>query len=366
MSVLKMNRGGTVPEPYLELDTKTARIFLALNRYVMTGADTSRMTSFARENLQEIRDQLLQRPDIDIDSLPDIAMIDFVKLPCPEKALQVLTISSLIEGNRDDNNAIISGTINTNNIAPLFTLAQIADIDDLYIQILKQIYNGDIQKAIDALRIININKQSTGQIQAIEELNDTYFPYKSGPDETLSAKFDRLKNLKKNTLGYQFWCLAIKSDNLFPGEIDAFDFHLSTFRDTSHLLSGYDTSQGGQLYNSTFSQLADNTPALSWKLLPSLLRWQLGYTVFNFTSPSTDIIDISLFWEAWMRGYHSKSIHFADKDWDFWAYANTPLETIKQLYGIPPLRSDNFEGKIKPVYKESTCLSLTPHGLRLL
>ena len=60
--------------PYIRLTDSKAKLFLALNRYVMTAKDQRPRTKFIEENLLEIRDQVLQHPDIDLAQLPAVRL----------------------------------------------------------------------------------------------------------------------------------------------------------------------------------------------------------------------------------------------------------------------------------------------------
>ena len=261
--------------------------------------------------------------------------------------LQVLCISSLLEGNLDKNNKIIPATINKTNVAIIFEFAELIKEQEPYLDILKKIYNGDKNSAFDTMKIVSANKQFKKQCTTADELDVICFPYRNAPDDALVSKFETLQHLPQESLGHQYWKLYKRAGFEFPGAENAFSIEFATLHDTSHLLSGYDTSFQGDIYNVTFNQLSDNSPAMTWQLFPWVFCWQLGYPVYDFNMTRTGLIELPLFWEAWMRGHNTKISHFVVNGWDFWDHINTPLAEMKEVYGIPPLRNSSFKGKIE-------------------
>lgn len=336
--------------PYIICNEVEAIQVLAFVRYVMTAGTHTLTSDFTKETLSEIRDQLLQKPTLLLTNLPEVTEKDFLTLikrtGQAKEILHVLSIASILEGCRDEQGKIQKGKVNKNNLKLVLALANTIQHKALYLTILQQIYDDEIQQAFDTMIMESVNKQFIKQCRTMADFDRICFPYKEKQDLALAERFETLQHLPQPTLGHQFWKLYKKSGYEFPGSPNAWSVDFATFHDTAHLLSGYDTNYRGEIYSVTFNQLSDNTPALCWLLLPFVMCWQLGFSVNSFNNPQIDLIEQPLFWEAWIRGHNIKVNYFAQKPWDFWANVNTPLSTLRKEYGIPPLAKENFNGKM--------------------
>jgi hypothetical protein len=161
-------------------------------------------------------------------------------------------------------------------------------------------------------------------------------PYKEHADRALAARYAALHDLRKNTLGRTFFAFYRQNGFAFPGEADGLNAEFATPHDSTHVLSGYDTSPQGELLVSTFTAGMHPEEPMSGHILPVIMTWHMGVELIQFTGKFTGGLDPEKFWVAWARGGEATTDTFA-RGWDFWHEVGRPLEELRDEYHVPVL-----------------------------
>jgi hypothetical protein len=161
-------------------------------------------------------------------------------------------------------------------------------------------------------------------------------PYRDKPDPALADRYRALGALPEGTLGRGFFDFYRMHGFAFPGERDGVNERFGTPHDSTHVLSGYDTSPGGELMVSTFTAGMHPREPMSGHILPVIMSWHLGLELVKFAGATTHALDPRAFWLAWSRGNATTTDTF-DAAWDFWGAASRPLDALRREYGVPPL-----------------------------
>lgn len=173
--------------------------------------------------------------------------------------------------------------------------------------------------------------------RAVDESIDAWIlPYRAKPDAGLAARYAALGDLRDGTLGRAFFDFYRRHGFAFPGEPDGVNERFGTPHDSTHVLSGYDTTPGGELLVSTFTAGMHPREPMSGHILPVIMSWHLGIELVKFAGSTTGVLDPAAFWHAWARGSATTTDAFS-AGWDFWSAARRPLDELRAAYAIPPL-----------------------------
>ncbi len=89
---------------------------------------------------------------------------------------------------------------------------------------------------------------------------------------------------------------------LFPGDPDGLAEGFTTPHDSSHVLSGYSTSEGGEICVSTFIGAMHPDHPMAAEVLPVIFSWHLGVKLNDIANSTTGVFEPRHFWTAWERG----------------------------------------------------------------
>ncbi|MFO1310466.1 MAG: hypothetical protein U1F41_00205 [Burkholderiales bacterium] len=169
-----------------------------------------------------------------------------------------------------------------------------------------------------------------------ESIDAWILPYREREDPALAQRYCALGALPEGTLGRTFF--EFYQDNGFPfaGEAAGLNQRFASPHDTTHILSGYDTSPQGELLVSTFTAGMHPKEPMSGHILPVILSWHVGIELAKLPGSVTGQLDPPKFWNAWDRGART-TVDVFDDTWNFWDAAREPLDTLRARYGIPPL-----------------------------
>lgn len=161
-------------------------------------------------------------------------------------------------------------------------------------------------------------------------------------DPALEARFHALEALPEGTLGHGFWHQYTSHGFAFPGAENALNAIFAVPHDTTHLLSDYNTTYGGEILVSTFTAGMHPFEPMSGHILPVLFSWHMGIELIEAAGSHKGALDPVHFWEAWSRGQQLTTDVFAP-DWDFWAHIHEPLADLKTTYGVPAKEAQTSE-----------------------
>lgn len=185
-----------------------------------------------------------------------------------------------------------------------------------------------------------------------------FMPYHGDAvDPTLAARYRRLADLDERSFGHAFWRHYLANGYAFAGSVEGLIEAWATPHDCLHVLSGYSTSAQGELLVAAFTGAMFKSPVdfMESHIVPTILIYHLGVDLNkglnagdkarieadptwadNYDGNVHLGLDAEKLWVAWDRG-RSMTEDLYSGHWDFWANAATPLDELRQRYGIPDL-----------------------------
>jgi hypothetical protein len=253
-------------------------------------------------------------------------------LPAGDDAMQavrMLAVMSLVDGNVDpDKTRLVQ------------QYATALGVDEAYLGILAQAARGEIAAATAC--IVRKNAESFPHLNLAgidEDAVAPFLPYRERDDPALEARYRTLGDLPSDTFGWAFWDHFNRNGFAFPGNANGLAEGFTTPHDSSHVLSGYSTSQQGELCVSTFIGAMHPDHPMSAEVLPVLFSWHLGIRLNDIAGASTGAFAPRKFWTAWERGT-AATVDVVAADWDFWDAALVPLDELRRRYGIPAVADE--------------------------
>lgn len=176
------------------------------------------------------------------------------------------------------------------------------------------------------------------------DIMEVLLPYRRNADPGLAARYQALGALPSGTVGRAFWNIYRQNDYAFPGQEQGVNGRFATPHDSTHVLSGYDTSPEGEILVSTFTAGMHPKQPMEGHILPVLFSWHLGIEINAFAKSARDQLDAEKFWIAWVRGSDMKTDLFA-RDWDFWSVIEEPVAAVRKRYAVPGLDPRHAAGR---------------------
>lgn len=185
-----------------------------------------------------------------------------------------------------------------------------------------------------------------------------FLPYHDDAvDPTLTARYERLADLDEGTFGRAFHHHYRTNGYAFPGGADGLVEAWATPHDSLHILSGYSTSAQGELLVAAFTGAMFKAPVdfMESHIVPTILIYHLGVDLNkglnagdrdrmaadptwqdNYNGNVHLGLDAAKLWVAWDRG-RTMTEDVYSGHWDFWAHVTTPLDELRERWGIPAL-----------------------------
>ena len=313
----------------IQLSSTQAPVVLAAMRDVasaggtqaLSPADTLALTSFAQFVLRLA--DAAPIPSWPVVTPADVARA-LSKAADRDHVLQFLVVMALVDG-----------TVDTRKIAVVERYALALDVTEDAVDQLAHLGQGNLAWVRADVARQNL-KSITGHV-VTDSIDAWIQPYRDGhADPALSARYRALGNLPAGTLGRTFCEFYRDNGFVFAGEPQGLNERFASPHDSTHILSGYDTSPQGELLVSTFTAGMHPCEPMSGHILPVILSWHLGIELAKLPGEITGQLDPPKFWNAWERGSAVRVDVFADA-WDFWKAAAQPLDALRTAYGVPPL-----------------------------
>jgi tellurite resistance protein len=240
------------------------------------------------------------------------------------RAIRMLSVMSLADGEIDaEKTALVRAYADALGTAPE------------YLDILTEAAADEIAQA--AACIVRKNAESFPHLDSSRlrvSAIAPFFPYKDAPDPELEARYKTLGDLPGDTFGHAFFEHFRKNGFFFPGNPDGLAEGFTTPHDSSHVLSGYSTSELGEICVSTFIGAMHPDHPMAAEVLPVIFSWHLGVKLNDIANSTTGVFEPAHFWTAWERGSQVTTDVVA-ADWDFWGATPVPLEELRAAYGVP-------------------------------
>ncbi len=280
---------------------------------------------------------------LDVDALDGIAPAALAAvLPDPDQrdhTAQFLTVMALVDG-----------TIDATRIARVAGYADALGVRAGYVRELVELG----KQHLDWVRadITRRNLRSiTGHDVTLDE-DAWLLPYRdAGADAALVRRYEGLGSLAVGTFGRAFFDFYASYGFPFPGDPRSVNAEFARPHDSTHVLSGYDTTPRGELLVSTFTAGMHPNEPMAGHILPVILSWHCGIELVQLAGATTGKLDPRKFWVAWERGAAVRTDVFAP-GWDFWGVAREPLAAVRAAYGVPPLDpADAANDTVPPWYR---------------
>ncbi len=176
------------------------------------------------------------------------------------------------------------------------------------------------------------------------DIMEVLLPYRQRVDIGLAFRYQALETLAPGTFGRAFWEIYKQNGYAFPWQEQGVKARFGTPHDSTHVLSGYDTSPQGEILVSTFTAGMHPKQPMEGHILSVILSWHLGIEINAFAKSARNQLHIEKFWVAWLRGSQMKIDLFA-RDWDFWKVIDEPVATVRNRYQVPGLDPRHAAGR---------------------
>jgi len=243
--------------------------------------------------------------------------------------------------------ALVDGTVDTRKIAIVDAYAQALGVHEDAVRQLAELGRGHL-----AWLRADVARQNLASITGhrVDLSIDAWIqPYRAQPDPALAARYRALGELPEGTLGRTFFAFYRDNGFAFAGETAGLNQRFASPHDTTHILSGYDTTPQGELLVSTFTAGMHPNAPMAGRILPVILSWHLGIELAKLPGEIKGQLDPVKFWNAWERGSEVRVDVFADS-WSLWDVAGEPLAALRERYGVPPLAPALAAGGATPAW----------------
>lgn len=315
-----------------------ARIILRAMNRVATAGGVRPLTDAGRRSLQAAGRYMFHVADpLEIDTLPPLPPRELASaLSAPSvrsMAVRCLAVTALVDG-----------TLDAGTIALVLDYAAALDVREPYLKQLHEAVSGNLHWALADMTRQNIKSLWDQPWRDEDDVMALLLPYQ-GPraDPPLVARHEALGSLPEGTLGRAYWNIYKRNGYAFPGDPRGVNEAFARPHDSTHVLSGYDTSPQGEILVSTFTAGMHPKLPMEGHILPVIFSWHLGIEINKFAGSARGALDPEKFWVAWARGADTREDLFAP-DWDFWAVAGEPVESLRRRYHVPPLDPRHASG----------------------
>jgi hypothetical protein len=288
----------------------------------ITYADTASILAAGR--------YLLRRPGLnDIDSLPAVVPADLVSAlkgqgELAREAVKYLAVMALVDG-----------SIDRGKIARVLEYARALDVEADYLTELVEAASGHMawvtadmtRKNFDSV----ISKSSKG-LDPVKWIT----PYAgANADPKLVARYEALGKLPASSFGKALWDFDKKNGYAFPGDPAALNAAFATPHDSTHVISGYDTTYRGEILVSTFTAAMHPINPMAGHILPVIFNGHLGVKFNDVATPARGGFDPDEFWYAWARG-RDMTVDLFALEWNVWEWIERDLEELRREWNVAP------------------------------
>jgi hypothetical protein len=287
----------------------------------ITDADTASILAAAH--------YMLRRSDIvDIRSLPIPTPDDLCALlrdrSLADEAVKYLVIMALVDGVLDDA-----------KIARVLDYSRALDVEADYLTELVEAASGHMSWVVADMTRKNFDSVISRSSEGLDPVA-WIMPYGGDKaDPALVARYEALGKLPANTFGKALWKFDKANGYSFPGDPGALNAAFATPHDSTHVLSGYDTSYRGEILVSTFTAGMHPINPMAGHILPVIFNGHLGVRFNDVATPATGGLDPEEFWHAWARGQGMMVDLFAP-EWDVWQWVEHDLGDLRRTFNVSP------------------------------
>jgi hypothetical protein len=288
----------------------------------LTQADTTSVRAAAR--------YLLRRPDLlDTGALPAVAPRDLVAAleGQPELAREAVKYLAIM--------ALVDGMLDHKKLARVLDYSRALDVEADYLTDLVEAASGHLAWATADMWRKNFDSVLGRSSEGLDP--DKWIrPYGgTSADPALAARYDALGKLPQNTFGKALWDFDKRNGYPFPGDPTALNASFGTPHDSTHVISGYDTSARGELLVSTFTAGMHPINPMSGHILPVIFFFHFGEQLNDVGHAGKGGLDPDEFWHAWARGAEM-TVDIFDPKWNAWDWVEKDLEDVRRAFNVSP------------------------------
>jgi hypothetical protein len=287
----------------------------------ITDADTASILAAAH--------YMLRRPDVvDIDALPSTIPNDLRVLlrdrEIADEAVKYLVIMALVDGVLDEA-----------KIARVLEYSRALDVEADYLTELVEAASDHMSWVVADMTRRNFDSVISRSSEGLDPAA-WIMPYGGDrADPALVARYDALGKLPANTFGRALWEFDKVNGYSFPGDPGALNAAFAIPHDSTHVISGYDTSYRGEILVSTFTAGMHPINPMAGHILPVIFNGHLGVKFNDVATPATGALDPEEFWHAWARGQEMTVDLFAP-EWDVWQWVERDLDDLRRTFNVSP------------------------------
>ena len=287
---------------------------------------------------------------VDVDKLEPVVSGDLVRVvEDPSTRLDLVRVLAVI--------ALLDGVVEQRKLELVLDVASSLHVHAEFVDAIHQLALNHVRwVAYDQIRA------NVATIPGVPWVPDDpyapFMPYRGGAlDATLAQRYEHLGDLPPGTFGRAFYDHYATNRYEFPGAEFALVEAWATPHDSLHVLSGYSTSAQGELLVAAFTggMLAPPIDFMESHILPTILIYHLGIDINkglnagdrermiadpswrdNYDGNVHLGLDAAKLWTAWQRGA-AMTANLYDGHWDFWSHVETPLDDLRNRYGVEPL-----------------------------
>lgn len=313
----------------IELPRSRAEAILGAMRSIALEHGEAGVTELDRRTIDAAATVVLGLAEVDLETLATVSPGQLeAQLRSPEQAEQAVRMLAVM--------SLADGVVDAGKIELLQGYARALGVREDYLEILAETAADEVAQA--AACIVRRNAESFPKVD-LERLAlgpvAPFLPYGDAPDPTLEARYKTLGDLPAGSFGRAFFDHFALNGFEFPGNPNGLAEGFTTPHDSSHVLSGYSTSEAGEVCVSTFIGAMHPDHPMAAEVLPVLFSWHLGIKLNDIANTAHGAYEPRRFWTAWDRGA-ATTVDIVAPDWDFWAAAEVPLEELRAEYGVPP------------------------------
>ena len=273
---------------------------------------------------------LLRRRDFtDIGCLPAVAPADLCEALKTDRALADEAVKYLAVM------AMVGGTLDRQKLSRVLDYSRALDVESDYLTELVEAASGRLAWASADMTRKNfdsiLSRPSDG-VDAAKWIR----PYDgANADPALVTRYEALGARSQNTFGKALWDFDKRNGYPCPGDPQALNAAFGTPHDSTHVISGYDTSARGELLVSTFTAGMHPINPMSGHILPVIFFFHFGVSLNDVGHAGTGGLDPDEFWHAWARGA-AMTVDIFDPKWSAWDWVEHDLEELRRQWNVTP------------------------------
>jgi hypothetical protein len=233
--------------------------------------------------------------------------------------------------------ALVDGLLEKDKIIVVLEYAAALDVREAYLRQLSEAATGGLAWALADMTRQNIESLWDQPWDGDADVMALFLPYSgNGADPALAAKHEALGALPKGTLGRGYWEIYKTNGYAFPGDPKGVNSAFARPHDSTHVISGYDTTPVGEILVSTFTAGMHPKLPMEGHILPVIFSWHLGIEINKLAGSFRGALDPEQFWTAWVRG-SEMTVDVFSPEWDFWAHVEDRVDLLRRRYHVASL-----------------------------